>query len=124
MIETAALILILHSPMVIDGDTIVGNIESVPAVFGRKIPVRLAGIDTAEMHGKCVKEIALAQRAKKRVEELIGNATEVELRNPSRDMYFRIDADVVLDGVSINQTLIREGLAKPYFGGTKSSWCK
>lgn len=124
MFGTALLVLLLHTPVIYDGDTISGTIENIPEVFGKDIPVRLSGIDTAELHSRCDAEAILAKRAKIRLQELIGNATEVELRNVTRDKYFRLDAEVFANGVSVNSTLLLEGLAKPYFGGTKSSWCK
>jgi len=124
MLSSAALILILHSPLVIDGDTIRGDIEGIPPVFGQAIEVRLSGIDTAEMKSHCTSESILAKAAKIRVIELIGNAPEVTLLNATRDKYFRIDAEVLVNGISVNKILLQEGLAKPYFGGTKSSWCK
>ena len=124
MLGSALLVIILHSPVVYDGDTLSGTIENIPEVFGKDISVRLSGIDTAELHSRCDTEAILAKRAKARLQELIGNATEVELHNVARDKYFRLDAEVFANGVSVNSTLLQEGLAKPYFGGTKSSWCK
>ena len=38
---------------VIDGDTIVISIPNVPEVFGKKISVRIAGIDTPELRANC-----------------------------------------------------------------------
>ena len=124
MLGSALLVIILHSPVVYDGDTLSGTIKNIPEVFGKNISVRLAGIDAAELHSRCDAEAILAKRAKIRLQELIGNATEVELHNVARDKYFRLNAEVFANGVSVNSTLLLESLAKPYFGGTKSSWCK
>ncbi len=121
---TAMVVLLLHSPVVIDGDTISGTIENIPEVFGKNISVRLAGIDTAEVHSHCDNEAILAKQAVTRVKELLGNAKEVEIRNPQRDKYFRLVGDVVIDGISVNATLLHEALARPYSGGTKRSWCR
>lgn len=115
--------ILLYNPIVTDGDTLIGTIPGIPDVFGKNIPVRIAGIDTAETHGACVKEIQLAIAAKERVKQLLIGATAVELRNPKRDKYFRINADVFVNGISIGGVLLQEKLAKPYFGQTKQSWC-
>jgi tRNA G10 N-methylase Trm11 len=43
----------------------------------------------------------------------------------SNNKYFRILADVYVDGVNLADELIQHGHAKSYDGGTKSSWeCK
>jgi endonuclease YncB( thermonuclease family) len=39
-----------------------------------------------------------------------------------RGKYFRIVADVFVDGSNLGQELIERGLAKPYDGGTKPKW--
>jgi len=45
------------------------------------------------------------------------------LHNLGRDKYFRVLADVMIDGKNLTDLLIKKGLGKPYDGGTKSSWC-
>jgi len=44
------------------------------------------------------------------------------LRNIDRGKYFRIVADVYIDGKSLAQMLLTKGLAKVYDGGKKSEW--
>lgn len=116
-------ILLLHNPTVIDGDTLRGNIYSIPDVFGKDISVRISEIDAPELHGKCVKEIQLAQAAKEKVNQLLSGVTQVELREPERDKYFRIVAKVYVNGISVGDMLLQEGLARRYSGQTKQSWC-
>jgi len=41
-----------------------------------------------------------------------------------REKYFRIVADVDIDGQDLGQMLIHEGLAQPYDGGKKPKWGK
>ena len=50
----------------------------------------------------------------------------IELRNIKRGKYFRIVADVYLDGnVSYAKEMLKLGLAVPYNGGHKNKvWCK
>jgi micrococcal nuclease len=106
-----------------DGDTFTATINSWPAIAGKNIGIRVSGIDTPELRGKCRKEIELARAAKKMTVGMIRSAKVIELRQMRRDKYFRIDAEVFVDGKSIAKALISAGLAIPYAGGTKISWC-
>lgn len=85
--------------------------------------MRIAGIDTPELKGRCRKEIELARLAKQKTVAMIRSAKIIELKRMRRDKYFRIDADVYVDGKSIAQALIKAGLAVPYQGGKKVTWC-
>jgi endonuclease YncB( thermonuclease family) len=110
-----------------DGDTFTVNLsDSIPAVFGHEISVRIRHIDTAEMtdSSKCGKESAL--KAKAAVEAMLKNAGAVSLENVGRDKYFRLLADVKADGVSVGQYLLAQKLAVPYEGEAKpkTDWCK
>ena len=110
---------------VYDGDTFKVNIKEYPAVLGEKISVRVNGIDTPEIKGKCPQEKELAQKAKKVAVYMLKNATVIELRNMQRGKYFRIVADVYADGVSLSEKLIEKKLAVAYDGGTKTkNWCE
>lgn len=108
---------------VTDGDTIKVKIPNIPTVFGEEISVRIAGIDTPEMHSKCTTERRLAERATEFTKNFLQNTTVIELQHPTKDMYFRIDADIIVEGKSLSKELLNAGLAKPYFGGTKTPWC-
>ena len=56
-------------------------------------------------------------------EKLLRGAKRIELRNPQRGKYFRIVADVYLDGESLAEKLKEAGLAKDYDGeGEKPTW--
>ncbi len=108
-----------------DGDTCTFTIHGVPDVFGKKIGVRLAGIDTAEMRAKCAHEHALAIQARDVVRDMLGNASQITLRDVSRGKYFRLVATIEADGVNVSQRLLKRGLAVPYDGGTKThDWCE
>ncbi len=107
-----------------DADTITCNIGDLPALIGSKITVRVLGIDAPEIRGKCLEEKNLAHKAKEFVEQILVNAKRIELRQVSRDKYFRILADVYADGASLAQLLIAKGYALPYSGGTRLPWCK
>ena len=108
---------------VIDGDTIVISIPNVPEVFGKKISVRIAGIDTPELRANCPYEKGLANRAKDRVEGIIMKGRVVSLFNTKRGKYFRLLADVLVDEQNVAAALVNEGLAVTYSGGKKRDWC-
>jgi len=109
-----------------DGDTITFNISGIHPLFGQKINVRVAGIDTPEIYGQTDCEKKAAVKAKDIVTNLLKKANRIDLTAIERDKYFRIVADVVFDGLSISDILIQEKLAYPYDGGTKQTidWCK
>lgn len=110
---------------VYDGDTFKVNISDYPPIVGENISIRINGIDTPEIKTKCKKEKLLAQKAKKLNILMLQNAREIQLLNIKRGKYFRIIADVFVDGVSVGETLIKHNLAVPYDGGTKTKdWCK
>jgi len=107
-----------------DGDTITVDIPGYPPIIGDDISIRVNGIDTPEIRGKCAREKNLAKKAKQQVKSLLANAHNIELRNIKRGKYFRIVADVWADGLPISQLLISEKLAVPYDGGKKTvHWC-
>ena len=107
-----------------DGDTCTFTLPTVPPPFGNRIPVRLAGVDTPEMHGKCDREKILARKAQATTEGVLQEAKQIELVDMRRDKYFRILAGIRADGRDLAQLLIKAGLAVPYDGGTKTAkWC-
>jgi endonuclease YncB( thermonuclease family) len=108
-----------------DGDTFRANIKGYPDIVGDRMSIRINGIDTPEMRGKCQKEKELARKAKQVTVKALRGAQVVELRNMKRGKYFRIVADVYADNSSVGRLLIEKGLAVKYDGGTKvMNWCK
>lgn len=99
---------------VVDGDTLY--------LEGQKI--RLAGIDAPETHDyHCPEELALGTRTAERLRELV-NSGPVALGTIDRDedRYGRKLRNVSVAGVDVGDTLVAEGLARPYAGGRRS-WC-
>jgi len=41
-----------------------------------------------------------------------------------RDKYFRILANMIIDGISLADSLINNGLARSYDGGKRDGWCE
>ncbi|SEH04388.1 thermonuclease family protein [Candidatus Venteria ishoeyi] len=109
---------------VYDGDTFRTTIPDWP-VFFDNIRIRLADIDTPEIKGQCDAEKNAAYAARDRLSELLHGALNVELRNMSQGTYFRVIAEVYVDGVAVAQTLIDEGHAVAYDGGSRDKmyWC-
>ena len=108
---------------VIDGDTFVVDIDEFPDLIGKDISVRVNGIDTPELRGKCEREKDLAVKAKERVDALLKTADTIVLENLSRGSFFRIVADVIIDGVDLGELILNEGLATPYRPSSESPWC-
>jgi len=108
---------------VYDGDTFRVDIDSLPPIVGKNIPIRLNGVDTPEIRGKCEYEKDLAIKARDFVRNKLANAKEIKLNNLQRGKYFRVVANVMVDGVSLEQELLDKELAYKYTGGKKSSWC-
>ena len=105
-----------------DGDTCTFAFPDWPELF-QQMPVRLRGLDTPEIRGKCLDEATKAIAARNALRFALATAEYVELRKVERDKYFRLLAEVWVDGRDVAELLIRKGLARPYEGGTRKSWC-
>jgi len=107
-----------------DGDTITFNLPNLHPIIGKKIRVRLNGIDTPEIKGKCDKEKYDAEQAREMVGDILKDAEKITLKNMQRGNYFRIASDVIVDGESLADILIEAGMAVRYDGGKKThKWC-
>ena len=108
-----------------DGDTITFYIPHVHPIIGKEIRVRLLNIDTPEMNAKNSCEKRKAKEAQKKVEILLKNAKRIDLENIKRGRYFRIVADVKMDGLYLAEELIKNNLAYYYKGKNKKQidWC-
>ena len=108
-----------------DGDTIRFDLPRYPPIAGKDIRVRVNGIDTPEIKGKCEKEKYNAQQAQQMVEDILKDAEQITLKNMERGKYFRIAADVIVDGENLADQLIDAGVAVKYDGGKKThKWCE
>jgi len=91
---------------VYDGDTFRVNIDSLPPIVGKNIPIRVNGVDTPEIRGKCQYEKNLALKARDFVRGKLANAKEIKLTNLQRGKYFRVVANVLVDGVSLDKSCL------------------
>ena len=107
-----------------DGDTCTVSLPGVHPLFGERIDVRIAGVDTPEIKGKCAREKELAIQARDLVNGMLAHASTIDLEDLGRDKYFRIGARVIADGQDLGADLLRLRLAVIYNGGTKTAtWC-
>ncbi len=125
---------------VIDGDTLEVRVH-IWLGQDLNIRVRLAGIDAPELKGKCDREKDLARRARAYLlarldpaDSGVGakagagagaGAGEIRLREVRYGKFAgRVLARVeTLDGTDLGQDLIAAGLARPYDGRRRASWC-
>lgn len=107
-----------------DGDTITFELPHETGIF-KRMPVRVYGIDTPEIRTKNACEKAAAVKAQKLVADTLKSAKQIDLVDVSGDKYFRLLAEVVVDGVKIREVLLKNKLPYPYFGETKKkvNWC-
>lgn len=108
---------------VYDGDSFRVDLEGCyPEVFSKNIPVRLSNVDTPELRSSSMIEKKLAQLAKLYTKQRLEKAKEIVLKNVKRGKYFRIIADVYVDGKNLGEELIEKEFAQAYFGGAKPDW--
>ena len=108
-----------------DGDTVTFNLPGLHPIIGEKINIRVNGIDTPEIKGKCEKEKYDAKQAQEMVADILEDAEQINLKNMERGKYFRIAADVIVDGENLADILIEAGMAIRYDSGKKThKWCE
>ena len=107
---------------VIDGDTFRARVD---IWLGQSVTVkvRLKGVDTPEMNGKCAAEKKLARQAKAFAENWL-KKNQVQLVNVHYGTYAgRVLATAqIKNGDSLSAALLSENLAKPY-RGRRAQWC-
>ncbi len=110
-----------HVVSVYDGDTMTVDAEPWPGLTART-KVRVAGVDTPEIRGKCQTEKDMAARARDFVRATVG--ATVQLTNIRPGKYAgRMIADVWVNGRKLSDLLIAENLGRPYHGGRRLGWC-
>jgi endonuclease YncB( thermonuclease family) len=112
---------------VIDGDTVEIAVDFLPEPLPPKLSIRVIGVDTPEKapRAKCEAEAKKAVEATRFTQRAVAKAKEVDIHIKGWDKYGgRVLGMVVLDGVSLSDSLISAGLARPYKGDAKQSWCE
>ena len=107
-----------------DGDTCNAIMLGVPDSI-KKIKVRIRGIDTPEIKGKCENERDLALKAKNFVNDLIENSTVLYLKDFEWGKYGgRVVADLYIDNKNYLEYLKDKDFYVLYNGGKKvKNWC-
>ncbi|MBI80264.1 MAG: thermonuclease family protein [Pseudomonadota bacterium] len=108
---------------VYDGDTFRADIDSYPPIIGKNIRIRIKDIDAPEISAQCEIEKKIAIKARDRTKKLLESAIVVELRNIERGNFFRLIADVYIDGINLGNLILNEGLAIEYSSKSKDYWC-
>ncbi len=106
---------------VYDGDTLTVDANPWPGLTART-KVRVAGVDTPEIRGKCQAEKDQAIRARDFVRSTVG--ATVQLTNIRHGKYAgRVIAVVWVNEQKLSDLLIVENLGRPYHGGRREGWC-
>jgi endonuclease YncB( thermonuclease family) len=109
---------------VIDGDSLVVR---ATIWLGQEVEttVRLLGVDTPELRGKCSEERKLATRSRQLTARLAQQGADITLREIQFGKFAgRVLARVVTaGGVDVGEALIEAGLGREYHGGRRVSWC-
>lgn len=103
---------------VVDGDTVVVILD-LGFRANMKLSIRLYGIDTPELKNPNNK----GKIAKKYLQDRLPQNTQVVINTFKNkyDKYGRWLGEIWIDSENINQTLIKEGHAIPYFGEAKET---
>jgi len=121
--KTYGSVIIAEVTSIYDADTFRANIKEYPPIVGEHMSIRVLGIDAPEIRGKCETEKIMASQAKQFTVQALRSAKIIELRNIKRGKYFRLLANVYVDGHNLAQQLIHAGHARPYDGGKRTGWC-
>lgn len=107
---------------VLDGDTIEVRAD-IWLEQSVTVRVRIDGVDTPEREADCAAEREKAEAARAFLQERI-EGVEIVLSRIVYDKYGgRVRASVTDSRGDIAQALMQRGLARPYRGGKRGSWC-
>ena len=108
---------------VADGDSLIVMARIWPG-HDVRAHVRIDGIDTPELRGKCALERQAAIVARQTLAGLIGRE-KLHLRQVRKGKYFgRVIAQVATaSGTRLAAGMLESGFARPYRGGKRKPWC-
>lgn len=112
---------------VIDGDTVAYKADWLPDPLKKELSIRVFGVDTPEkgFRAKCPKEDEMGQAATAFTKKAVKDAKKTKIVLYDWDKYGgRVLGDVLLDGKSLRDMLIKNNYAREYFGEAKQSWCE
>ena len=111
---------------VIDGDTVAFEAAWLPDPLKKELSIRVFGVDTPEkgFRAQCPKEDVMGKKATEFTKQAVTSAKKRQVILMDWDKYGgRVLGDVILDGKSLRQALIANGLAREDYGEAKTSWC-
>ncbi|MBL6928379.1 MAG: thermonuclease family protein [Rhodospirillales bacterium] len=107
---------------VIDGDTLVVRVR-IWLDQEVETRVRLFGVDTPEIRGKCPEERRMALEARTLIEQIGGDKVflhDVRYGKFARRVVARVSS---IRSADFATALLKSGLARPYDGKKRQSWC-
>jgi endonuclease YncB( thermonuclease family) len=110
-----------------DGDTIVIAAPYLPPPLKPELAVRIYGVDTPEkgFRAQCAQEDQKAQMASKWTTQLVSQGGRIQVTLYAWDKFGgRVLGDIIVNGQSVRNGLIANGLAREYYGDAKQSWCQ
>lgn len=109
-----------------DGDTVVIAAPFLPAPLKPELAVRIFGVDTPEKghRAQCPAEAQRGEMASQYTKQLVQNGRQFQIVLYGWDKFGgRVLGDIIVNGQSVRQGLIANGLAREYYGEAKQSWC-
>lgn len=109
-----------------DGDTIVIAAPFLPQPLKPQLAVRIYGVDTPEKghRAQCPSEAQRGEQATQFTKALVSQGRQFQVTLYGWDKFGgRVLGDIIVDGKSVRQGLIANGLAREYYGEAKQSWC-
>lgn len=110
-----------------DGDTIVIAAPYLPAPLKPQLAVRIFGVDTPEKghRAQCPREAQLGEMATQFTKNMVAQGRQFYVVLYGWDKFGgRVLGDIIVNGQSVRQGLIANGLAREYYGEAKQSWCQ
>jgi len=106
---------------VVDGDTVDIDIDLGFGVWLHKERVRIYGIDTPESRTRDKEEKKYGLMAKEFVKQFVkGDSIKLTTQKyDAKGKFGRILGDIIVDGTSLSDTMIKEHHAVPYYGQSK-----
>jgi endonuclease YncB( thermonuclease family) len=111
---------------VTDGDTVVIAAPFLPAPLKPELAVRVFGVDTPEkgFRGQCESEKQRGEQASEFTKLVIKSTKKHQVILYGWDKFGgRVLGDILLDGMSLRNLLIKNSFAREYYGDAKQSWC-
>lgn len=109
-----------------DGDTIVIAAPFLPAPLKPQLAVRIFGVDTPEKghRAQCPQEAQRGEMATQFTKQMVAQGQKFQVILYGWDKFGgRVLGDILVNGQSVRQGLIANGLAREYYGEAKQSWC-